>query len=249
MTKQLRWTPAKCATSSEPGEAHVWAVPLDSGEAEMARFLASLSPDEVKRANTYRFDVPRRTFVIGRSALRMLLGSYLNVAPLSIELDVDHHQKPRLAGAHANSPIRFNVSHSDGLALIALTTDCEIGVDVERVRAVSHLEQIARRFFHPAEADAVLATPSSEQTVAFLRCWTGKEAVLKAVGTGISGLLNDFRVSLEEINAEWVRWSREAENGGQPRCWLQRLSPSGDYLGAVACVGAERTVRTWTFRL
>jgi 4'-phosphopantetheinyl transferase len=204
---------------------------------ELARTLSS---DERARASEFRFDDPRRRFVIARGALRRLLGEYLAVKADKVELALDNNQKPALADSHATFGLRFNVSHSGDVALIAVTEGCEIGVDVEQLRDVGRLEQIARRFFHPAETKAVLATPTAERNHAFLRCWTGKEAVLKAFGTGITGSLADFQVPTHDAPPAWIECS-------QSRCWLQQLAPCDGYIGAVTCIGSKRAVRSWTF--
>jgi 4'-phosphopantetheinyl transferase len=200
----------------------------------------ALSSDERARASEFRFDDPRRRFVIARGALRRLLGEYLALEPEKVKLTLDDNQKPRLADSHAASGLHFNVSHSGDVALIAVTIGCEIGVDVEQMRDVGHLEQIARRFFHPAETEAVLATPAAERTNAFLRCWTGKEAILKAFGTGITGSLADFQVPTHEAPPGWIECD-------QSRCWLQQLTPCNGYIGAVSCIRSKRAVRAWTF--
>ena len=102
------------------------------------------------------------------------------------------------------------------------------------------MEQIAQRFFHPAEADAVLATARRRANDAFLRCWTAKEAVLKAYGTGIAASLDAFQVPLAESYEGWVDLSALPSSNRDSRCWLQRLSPCNDYVAAAAFMGSER---------
>ncbi len=131
---------------------------------------------------------------------------------------------------------------ADDLALIAVTSGWEVGVDVERVRSVGHLEHIARKYFHAAETDAVLRAPANERDIAFLRCWTAKEAVLKAIGTGVTGSLAEFQVSIDE------RWNGRVDYQGL-QCSVQRLALGKEYVGAVACVGSERSLRCWTFNI
>jgi len=221
-------------------EAHVWAVPLVMCQAAAEQLSHALNLDEQKRANDFRLHDARRRFVIARGVLRHLLGVYLGLHPDEVTLAQGKNEKPILAEVHAAGGLQFNVSHSGDLALIAFTSECEVGVDVERVRAVGHFEQISRRFFHPAETEAILGTPIQERDLAFLRCWTAKEAVLKALGKGITGSLADFQVSIDK---HWQGW---IECGRTP-CWAQRLTLGDEYIGAVACAGRERSVRCWTF--
>jgi 4'-phosphopantetheinyl transferase len=221
-------------------EAHVWAVPLVMRLAAADQLTHALNLEEQERANDFRLDDARRRFVIARGALRHLLGKYLGLQPGEVTLAQGENEKPILAEVHAASGLQFNVSHSSDLALIAFASECEVGVDVERVRTVGHFEQISRRFFHPAETQAILGTPTQQRHLAFLRCWTAKEAVLKALGKGITGSLADFQVSIDK------HWQGLIECG-RTRCWVQRLTLGDEYIGAVTCVGRERSVRCWTF--
>jgi 4'-phosphopantetheinyl transferase len=210
-------------------------------------FLALLSSDELARTSTYRFDDPRRRFVIARGALRKLLGKYLDASPTAIEIGADQNQKPYLLDKHSKSGLHFNVSHSGNLAVIAFAKDCEVGVDVEELREVSHLEQIARRFFHPLEISTVLSAPEPDRNLAFLRCWTGKEAILKGLGTGIVGNLAAFQVPPGNAWQGWIEYSDVSMNAIRSRCWLEQLTPAADYAAAIACVESKRTVRLYAF--
>jgi 4'-phosphopantetheinyl transferase len=167
---------------------------------------------------------------------------------MDIELTVDRNQKPRLSGVHAMSDLRFNVSHSGELAVIAFALGCEVGIDVEQLRDVGRLEQIARRFFHPSETSAVLSTPEPARNLAFLRCWTGKESILKALGTGIVGNLADFQVPVGDDWQGWVECSA-GPDGHRSRCWLEQLTPCHQYVAAIACVESKRLLRRYTFEM
>ena len=123
----------------------------------------------------------------------MLLGHYLAARPESIQFSTQGNNKPRLASIHSRADLRFNVSHSGSLALVAVTVGNEIGVDVEHLRDVSHVEQIAGRYFHTDEIAAIRSAEPTDRTATFLRCWTAKEAVLKALGIGITSSLDAFR--------------------------------------------------------
>jgi 4'-phosphopantetheinyl transferase len=240
-----RARPSELATD----EVHAWTVPLTVSQQAHDDLLAMLAPEERARANDYRFDVPKRRYVIARGTLRRLLGEYLDLAPASIELAVDQNQKPLLADKHAGSDLHFNVSHSGDLAMIGFARGCEIGIDVEELREVSHLEQIARRFFHPSETSRVLTCPTSAQSLAFLRCWTGKEAILKAVGIGILGNLADFQVPAGDEWRGWIECSTSLQYAKRARCWLEQLAPCDNYLAAIACVESKRTVCSYLFAM
>jgi 4'-phosphopantetheinyl transferase len=243
------WPPLAKPPQLGTTDVHAWVVPLDVTPQACEGLLATLAPDERQRACEFRFDAPRRRYVIARSALRRLLGDYLDAEPASIHLTVDQNQKPHLASQHAAADLHFNVSHSGDLAVIGVSLGCEVGVDVEQLRDVGHLEQIARRFFHPSETNAVLSAADSARNLAFLRCWTGKEAILKALGTGIVGNLPDFQVPIDNGWQGWVECSSGMPHESRSRCWLEQLTPHHDYVAAIACVESKRLVRSYTFSM
>ena len=123
---------------------HVWTVRQQAADPVVARFESLLTPDERERAARFLFDHLRRSFIIARGALRVLLGRYLDTDPAGIRFAYGEKGKPTLSQP---ARVRFNVSHSGGLALYALTLDCEIGVDVEQMRPLTDLWEIASRFF------------------------------------------------------------------------------------------------------
>lgn len=177
------------------GEVHLFRLPVPVDDARLDAALARLMPDERARALRYVVDRPRREFAHGRATLRRLLGRYLSCDPAAIELSLGPDGKPELA--RAPLPLRFNLSHSHGLVLVAVTVGIRLGVDVERRRDdLEHLK-VAERFFSAAERDALRAVAPGERAAAFFRCWTRKEALLKARGTGLRTPLRDFDVSLE----------------------------------------------------
>ena len=245
---QLSWPPTTIPPALAADEAHVWAVPLAVDVAAHDTLWPTLTTDERGRADEFYFDHSRRRFVVSRGALRLLLGRYLGVRPEDIAIALGDGGKPRLASDRAPPGLHFNVSHSGDLALVAVTRDCEVGVDVEQLREVSCLQRIAQRYFHPAEVIDVLNTERNQQNAAFLRCWTAKEAVLKARGTGITDSLDAFRIPLSASFQGWIDLSAMPRPvHGSQSCWLARLEPCDDYVAAVALLGRERRVRCFAF--
>ena len=161
----------------------------------------------------------------------MLLARRLRAQPRDIAFTFGPKGKPALAG---NSQLRFNMSHSGSLALLAFTTDCEIGVDVEQVRAMADIEQIASSHFCSEETSELLSLDGEmAKQEAFFRCWTRKEAYIKAVGDGLSMPLDRFQVTLlPDVPPRLVR----VGIGQEPAAgWtLQHLEPAPGYVGAVA---------------
>jgi 4'-phosphopantetheinyl transferase len=147
--------------------------------------------------------------------------------------------KPALRG---DSPIRFNLSHSGDLALFAFTANCEIGVDLEEVQNMSDIEQIASRYFCRAEASELLSIADTElKQKAFYRCWTRKEAYVKAVGDGLYVRLDQFQVTLlSDQPARLVHIGNDVRPAAE---WtLQHLDPAPKYVGALAYKAVARDV-------
>ena len=171
----------------------IWRFPLQASSAVVACLEESLSPDERDRAARFHFDHLRRSYICGRGALRHLLARYLQVSPSSIRFAYGVKGKPALADQPS---LRFNLAHAGDLAAVAFTADCEIGIDLEPIRPMPDLQQIAGRFFCPEESAEILSLPPVERDRAFFLCWTRKEAYVKAVGEGLSLPLSDFRVTV-----------------------------------------------------
>jgi 4'-phosphopantetheinyl transferase len=191
------WVPGMDLAGLDAPPVQVWIVELDTGvppggggdTTEPGPELAILSDDERARAARFVRARDRRRFARCRAALREILGALLGEPADSLRFRSFAKGKPELdRGLSVIEPLRFNVSHSDNLALIAVSQGREIGVDLERLRPITEAERIVASFFTAAEQEAFAAIPHPERAEAFLRGWTRKEAVLKGLGMGISGL-------------------------------------------------------------
>lgn len=210
----------------QENEVQLWRLDLHSLAPAEARWRPLLSAEELARADRFHFEKDRRNYSATRALLRILLGKYLNCGPERVALIYGERGKPSLDSPRAETPLHFNVSHSGTKALLAFALGRDVGVDVEQVRTNVDHEALARRFFSPGEQKALAAMPSSERCVAFFRCWTRKEAYIKAHGSGLSLPLDGFDVSLAggEQNAllatrpdaaEASRWSLRDVQGGE----------------------------------
>ncbi|QEL20328.1 4'-phosphopantetheinyl transferase [Limnoglobus roseus] len=207
-------------------ECHVWYFPLTLVASEREELWQSLTPDERERANRYKVARPREQFVTARGRLRQILAAYLGVSPAAVELVSEPDGKPILRGVN----LPFNVSHSGDLGLIAVA-DRRVGVDVEQLRDVPNAAGLVERFFGPEEREQFARLPAELQLPGFLRGWTCKEALLKAVGTGIQNV-NKCVVDLDPRRAPAViRFDHAAEIG---RWQLGTWSPVVGYVAAVA---------------
>jgi 4'-phosphopantetheinyl transferase len=174
-------------------EVQIWTMPTNASSGVVAYFEGVLDEDEAKRASRFRFSHLRDSFVITHGVLRYLLGRYLDSSPSRICFTYGDKGKPHVV-SEAN--IHFNLTHSDDMASIAFTLGCEAGVDMEHVRQVEEMQQIADRNFSAEEAAELMLLPENERERAFFRCWTRKEAYIKAIGDGLSCALDSFRVTL-----------------------------------------------------
>lgn len=167
----------------------VWTADLDA--LPPALHAASiLSADELTRAARFRFDHHRHRFTRCRLLLRELLGNELGIHPASIAFRYGPHGKPALDALH------FNLSHSGPLAVIAISRDHPLGIDVEQIDRRKDVVPLARTAFSPEECAELNALPSDERIDAFFRGWARKEAYLKLLGTGFSRPSDSFTVSL-----------------------------------------------------
>jgi 4'-phosphopantetheinyl transferase len=178
------------------GEVHVWTAELCASRERVDDFVLSLSPGETLRASKYVFERDRENFILCRGMLRALLGAYLAVPGPAVEISTDLRGKPELARHLRGSDLRFNLSHSHGLAIFAFTRGKEVGVDAELIRQDIEAEEIAQRYFSDDERRELGRLGDAERTSGFFACWTRKEAYLKARGDGLGAALDSFSVTL-----------------------------------------------------
>ncbi|MGD0988212.1 MAG: 4'-phosphopantetheinyl transferase superfamily protein [Candidatus Sulfotelmatobacter sp.] len=215
-------------------EVQLWRADLDAICTEESRWQRVLSPDEQKRASRFHFPGDRQRFAAARALLRIILAGYLNVEPLSVNFCYSAKEKPSLAPSHAASNITFNLSHSGGIALYAFARRLELGVDVEKIGRDFDVEGIARRFFSAHEQEQLAELPAAERDEAFFRCWTRKEAYIKATGDGLSLPLSQFDVSLQPGSSDALVATRP--DGAEAGNWLLREVPAGAGYVAALCV-------------
>lgn len=195
-----------------------------------------LDAEERERAARFRFPEHRDAFVAGRAIQRDLLARYAEVEPAEVRYRLAAQGKPELTGLAASSRLRFNFSNTDGLGLLALAVGRELGVDVEPLRPIADGVEIASRFFSAGEVRVLRALDAGVRDEAFLRCWTRKEAYIKAVGGGLSIALDAFDVAFAP--GEEARLLRHRHDPGEAQRWTMRgLDPGPGYVGALAVEG------------
>lgn len=228
------------------GEVHVWSAALDGDNVRRGRMIGILSDAERDRANRYRFEIDRRRFIVRRAVLRMILGRYLTQSPRDLEFDYDKFGKPELSDPAENPNIAFNLSHSDGLALYAITRNLRVGIDVECLRPIAEFRQIAANFFSRPESAHLFSLPPARQLKTFFRYWTCKEAYLKACGKGLSEPLNEVEFRLDSSGS-----FRLANIASAPKAvsrWsVNELDLCSGYVGALVVEGKDLKIAQWVF--
>lgn len=210
----------------------VHAVNLDATLPERHLCRELLSEDEQIRAGSFAYQELRDRWTVCRAALRAILGRYLGSAPLELQFEQAEFGKPFLADNGCGN-LFFNLSHSDNLAVVAVTSTAPVGVDVERVRAIPDWKRVANRFFSRSENAAMSGVNQQQRERAFYNCWTRKEAIIKATGEGLSARLDEFDVTLTPGEPAAVLHDRRSANNEQT--WqLQNLDLADDFVGAVA---------------
>jgi 4'-phosphopantetheinyl transferase len=232
------WVTPPVQLASPEGTIHVWLISLSQRGHVYKSLTGLLSSSEQERAARFKFDQHRQRFVVAHAALRSILSQYLKTTPMNVQFVNGPNGKPKLAEEFARSDVRFNLSHSFDLALLAVIRGREIGIDVELVKEDYAFEDVAARFFTAEELAAFRALPVHLQRQGFFKCWTSKEAFLKAKGTGLSGKLDEVEITLSSeqrvlINASVAGWT------------LSEVNPGNNYEAALVIEGGAMPIECY----
>ena len=234
----FNWLPAPKKLDLLLNDVHIWRINLNSSESQLQFFRETLSSDEIARAQRFYFPEHRQRFIAGRGTLRAILGQYLGIDPKQVEFEYQPRGKPLLAAKFADQGLLFNLSHSQDLALLGVSYQHQIGVDLEYIRTMSDLEGLAKRFFSSREYEHLRLFSPQEQQQIFFRSWTCKEAYLKATGDGL--------VELEEIEISLTpnQPSQLLVSGD----WnLRELTPAENFAAAVVVAGSNINLHCWEY--
>lgn len=226
------------------GQIHIWSASLDQPELQFQRLYQTLSLDEDDRAKRFVFERDRRHFAICRGILRAIVARYLSVSADSVSFKYGTNGKPGLVDSSGNETFFFNLSHSEGLALYAFTRDQEVGVDLECMRDISELEQLAERIFSVREIEIFRSLAEGRKKEAFFNGWTRKEAFVKALGDGLSLPLDNFDVSF--VLGEPAKLISIEDNSNEISGWsIQDLLPAHNYVAAFAVKSRVFETKSW----
>lgn len=241
-------------------EVHLWHADLDALRHQRPDSWQGLSTSEQSVAAGMPVAEVRERWIGARAMLRAVLAGYLRVPPQQTRFVRGPYGKPELAGDARFMPA-FNLSHSGSQVLLAVTgPQGMVGVDVEERRCVPEWEQIAARCFHPLEAAGLAALQACSPGAAwqaFIEVWTRKEAVVKALGLGLSMPLNAFRVSVMAqgraqvlegpATATWTRWLGRAVPPWEQWC-LQSLEIDQGFAATLAVVTSQALrIQCWRY--
>lgn len=222
----------------------MFRLPLDVPGSALAKLEHLLAAEEQMRASQFAFDSDRTRFIGGRATLRAILSRYLGITPAGIAFRYGPRGKPAL---DVEGKVRFNISHSAGLALIAVVSRREVGVDLERIAPENACHEVASQLFSPVEAAALARLAPAEHLSAFFRCWTRKEAYVKARGDGLSIPLASFDVSPEKKNSPIVlNTSRGGEDAS--RWTVTDIDAGSGFAAALAVEGTGIEVRQFQWQ-
>ncbi len=199
----------------EAYSVHLWQVFVPDLLAQLPDFTLLLHENEMERARRFRFDPHRQRFIIAHGVLRRILSFYTAISPEHIDFTLGPRGKPYLK--YNTSDLQFNVSHSHDMVVYAITQQAEIGIDIEKIEPDFN-EEVAKRFFSEKEYAELMRLPESERIPVFYRLWSGKEAIIKALGEGLYVPLSDFSLDLIKkvqtiaLMHEGKRYSYHLEN-------------------------------------
>jgi 4'-phosphopantetheinyl transferase len=228
-------TPAPLALPA--GEVHLWVAPVgDGGDDPVVAAQGILAADEIARLERIRPAAGRRLFLTARRFLRETLSRYGDRAPAAWRFATNAHGKPRITPESGVPPLAFNLSHTAGIAVLALTRGAEVGVDVERAARRVQARQLSDRFFSPREAVALAELPPERLAERFFYHWTLKEACLKALGRGLTLPLHTIDFALSGERPFRIAWTGE---GLPPHAGFRffLLEPLPGFVAAVCLAG------------
>lgn len=244
MASENLWRSSPTNLVVSENDVHVWRADLNIPAWRLNLLAQTLSSDEQQRAERFYFEQDRMHYIAGRGLLRTILGRYLDLEPSKLEFCYSSRGKPALVNTNSGETLYFNLSHSNGLALYAVTRSRSIGIDLEHVRPMPDAEKLAQRFFSPQEYAVISTLLPEQKQEAFFNAWTRKEAYLKATGDGLAGL-EQVEVSVtpgEPPELLSIQGDRQIASQWS----VYQLTPAPGYIAALAVEGHDWHLECWT---
>jgi 4'-phosphopantetheinyl transferase len=210
-------------------QVHVWVWDLDRPPLDSD--WSVLSPEETLRARRFVYPQDRDRNVRAHAVMRTLLGAYTGIHPAKISFSTNTHGKPRIQNAETIERVRFNLTHSTGIGMLAVSRNYDLGIDIEHMRPID--AEIAEHHFSQQEFHALRNLPSEQWLRGFYRCWTSKEALLKGEGVGLNLPLDRFHVEVDPLRPPALI-AVESRSYITPGWLLFELNPADDIAGILA---------------
>lgn len=247
VTENTQWRPAVPGQLISSNEVHIWRLLLNEHHSNIENIKQNLSNDELVKTEKFYFEKDQNRFIMARGMLRMILAGYLGTKPHELRFEYTPFGKPLLAENNDNKSIHFNISHSDNVVLYAITNNRNIGIDVERINDRIDITQVAQRFFSPGEINALERCKRENRAEIFFQYWTRKEALVKAMGNGVSFSLEQIDVS--KVDGKALSPIRLLNTGTDVSDWhIQDLFPAEGYTAAFAVKESDLAISYWDYR-
>lgn len=243
---ELDWLSPPDLIHLPDSEIHIWRATIPNQIINIDEHMSILSFEEKERAERFHNQRDAYRFIWHHAALRQVLCQYLNLQPQEIVYKYSPLGKPDLMEAHNPHEIRFNISHSGHILLIALTSNRQLGIDVEEVRSIPDMSRMVELYFSPSEIEWYMDLPEPEKQLAFFSTWTRKEAFLKAIGEGLQYPPEQIEVSMDPDD---VSPALKFLDDSQPDlgCRLLSFEPAEGYKAALAAEGKNWSVHAYHF--
>ncbi len=242
--KNNNWNEPPSEIILHNNDVHIWKASLNVNSDKITTLKSILSNDEIDKADRFVFGRDQRRFIVARGLLRIILGRYLMVKPKKIKFIYNDYGKPALSYKFHKRKLHFNISHSNELVVFAITNKGRIGIDIENVHSMKDIEQIIERFFSIEEQEEFKTLPKYCQEQVFFKCWTRKEAFIKACGQGLTLPLNKFTVSV--IPSEPARLKYIDNEIDKVDSWtMKEVIPIAGYVGTVVVEGNSYIFHFW----
>ena len=230
------WISAPQKNHLADNDVHVWAFHLDISTARSQQFYPLLSAREKQRSERFVDFTHRQRFIASHGFMRLALSSYLNVPADALVFKQEARGKPVLDQAGDTHPVHFNLSHSQQLALLAISKNRPVGVDVEYIKRKNAWQKISKRFFTPEEQQALFSLPDTQQAEAFFQLWTRKEAHMKVTGEGLHLSPSEFIVSVPPQPPAFIRYTQKNDLN---RWYMKEISLQEIFTDYQACLSVE----------
>lgn len=229
----MNWTDKFPGCLYKKDHIHIWKASLDYNAAIVNSVIGFLSADEVERANRFYFKEDRRQFVVRRGILKQIITKYLDIDPKDLLFGYNSFGKPFIHTDFQQYNLKFNMSYSKNMALYAISYEKEVGIDIEYLQKHIEFQQIIDRFFSQKEIEYIQKINSDQRKEEFFKIWTRKEAILKALGKGLSFPLQMVDVPINRSEFKF-RFDNDGDHGKESLWHVRDLLPANNYIGSIA---------------